>query len=194
MNSSFCELPVIFCLKLAPQPQLWCISSISYEAYNLLFLILFYHTFMFLRLLIIINPNQQNLPSIFCNRLRIFFLGNLLKSRFRILIPFQFYYERWIISFVFWFIYINSGIQSSLKSTVVRIHKSSHELFSEQNNHAHHDLSLPDNTLFSTSLNSCSFRINPLSYFSALFPDATYHILYRLILLPFFLFLILETL
>jgi len=41
-----------------------------------------------------------------------------------------------------------------------------HALFSEQNSHVHHDLSLPDNTLFSTSLNSCSFRINPLSYFS----------------------------
>ena len=41
-----------------------------------------------------------------------------------------------------------------------------HALFSEQNSHVHHGLSLPDNTLFSTSLNSCSFRINPLSYFS----------------------------
>ena len=49
---------------------------------------------MHLRLLIIINTNQQNIPCIRCNGSRVMLSFNLIQCRFRILVPFQFYYKR----------------------------------------------------------------------------------------------------
>ena len=54
-----------------------------------------------------------------------------------------------------------------------------HELFLTQNNHVHHDLLLSNNTLLSSSLNSCLFRINPFSYFSRITFTRIFYLCYH---------------
>lgn len=56
---------------------------------------------MYLRLLIIINSNQQNIPRIRCNGSRVMLSLDLIQCCFRILVLFQFYYKRRKIVSVF---------------------------------------------------------------------------------------------
>lgn len=81
-----------------------------FSAFCFLFFYLFNPALMLFRLLIIVDPDKENISCIFQNRIRIFFVLDLLYCCICAFIPLKFYHQCRISSSVFRFGKINFDV------------------------------------------------------------------------------------
>ncbi len=77
------------------------------SAFGFLSFYLFNPALMFFRLFIVVNSHQKNISCIFQNRIRIFFIPDLLYGGICAFVPLKFYQQRRITCSVFRFRKIN---------------------------------------------------------------------------------------